>query len=282
MAEDRTRVAIDMSRASPARVYDHLLGGKDNYEADRVLAGELAAAFHDVQRAARANRSFVLRAVAEAAAGGITQFLDLGSGLPAAENVHEVARRWHPAAAVAYVDHDPVVANHVRALLQTDERVIVLEADLRRPEPILTRPELKECFDFDRPVAVLMASCLHFVPDEDDPAGIVAGFTRDLAPGSRLVVSHWSGGVDARAEEAVRSAHRRLATLPIVDRDPARIRELFAGFDLLGPGLADVTAWLPGPSAAAEPSFRLIGGIGRKPAPSSPPAQGFPGPDGAP
>ncbi|WP_067478030.1 SAM-dependent methyltransferase [Actinomadura hibisca] len=266
MAEGRVRSGIDTLKASPARVYDYLLGGKDNFEADRALVDRLAAVLPDVRRAARANRAFVGRAVAEAAAAGVTQFLDLGAGLPVKENVHEIARRRRPAASVVYVDHDPMVVSHARALLQADEGVTVIEADLRRPGALLSDTELARRIDFDRPVAVLLAACLHFVPDEDDPAGIVAAFTRDLAPGSRLVISHWSGGPDPVADAAARNAYRRAATAPLVDRDPAWIRALFAGFDLLGPGLADVLDWRAVPSGGgAGSSFRLLAGVGRRP-----------------
>ncbi|MGI5168803.1 SAM-dependent methyltransferase [Spirillospora sp. CA-253888] len=266
MIEGRYRTGIDTVKASPARVYDYLLGGKDNFEADRVLAEELVAVLPDVRRAARANRAFVGRAVAEAADGGVTQFLDLGAGLPAGENVHEIARRRRPAASVVYVDNDPMVVSHARALLQADDRVTVVEADLRRPAAVLSDAELGRCLDLDRPVAVLLAASLHFVPDEDDPAGIVAGFTRDLAPGSRLVISHWSGGPDPAADAAIRNAYRDAATVPLVDRDPARLRALFAGFDLSGPGLADVLAWRSASSGGnAGSSFRLLAGVGLRP-----------------
>ncbi|MFC9975983.1 SAM-dependent methyltransferase [Spirillospora sp. NPDC127200] len=275
MTEGRRRSGIDTLKASPARVYDYLLGGKDNFEADRALAERLVAVLPDVRRAARANRAFVRRAVAEAADAGVTQFLDLGAGLPAGENVHETARRRRPEAAVVYVDNDPMVVSHARALLRADERVAVIEADLRRPGTVLSHADLTGCLDLARPVAVLLAASLHFVPDEDDPAGIVASFTRDLAPGSRLVISHWSGGPDAAADAAVRSAYRNAATAPLVDRDPARLRALFAGFDLSGPGLADVLAWRSASSDGnAGSSFRLLAGVGHRPGRYVRPASG--------
>jgi len=186
--QPRVPEGVDVTRPSIARIYDYLLFGKDNFAADRAAAEKLMQSRLDPRRLALANRAFLRRAVRFLAQQGISQFLDLGSGLPTSPSVHEVARDLTPGARVVYVDHDPIVVAHNDALLATRDGVITVRADLRDPEAVLSHPALTRCIDFGLPVAVLLLSVLHFIgPDEDAP-GIVARFRERMAPSSYLVV----------------------------------------------------------------------------------------------
>jgi SAM-dependent methyltransferase len=173
-------------------MYDYFLGGKDNFQVDRDAADQLdeAAGRGTTFTVAWENRRFLQRAVACLAEAGIDQFVDIGAGLPTQGNVHEIAQRVNPAARVAYVDNDPIVLSHGRALLADDKTTKVFTADMREPQAILTAPGLAGLIDFSRPVAVLFVAVLHFVRDEEDPYGIVGTFRDAMAPGSYLVLSH--------------------------------------------------------------------------------------------
>ncbi|MDQ1250657.1 MAG: hypothetical protein QG597_5036, partial [Actinomycetota bacterium] len=181
---------IDTSKPHPARMYDYWLGGKDNFAADRVAGDAVTRVAPFVRDAARGNRAFLARAVTFLAARGVDQFLDIGAGLPAAGNVHEVAQRVNPAVRVVYVDNDPVVLCHAQAILATDDRTIAVGGDLRDPGEILTCPQVRAHLDFTRPIAVLLVAVLHFVPDDEDPRGILASLHDALPRGSYLVLSH--------------------------------------------------------------------------------------------
>lgn len=208
--ELRVPEGVDVTRPSIARIYDYLLFGKDNFAADRAAAEKLMQSRLDPRRLALANRAFLRRAVRFAAQQGISQFLDMGSGLPTSPSVHEVARDVTPGARVVYVDHDPIVVAHNDALLATRDGVITVRADVRDPEAVLGHPALTGCIDFGLPVAVLLLSVLHFIgPDEDAP-GIVARFRERMAPGSYLLVSiGTSDGADPEmlAEATTTYAH---------------------------------------------------------------------------
>jgi O-methyltransferase involved in polyketide biosynthesis len=233
-----------LSRPNVARVYDVWLGGKDNFAVDREVAARVAGVQPLVVAGVRANRAFVRRAVAFLAESGIDQLIDLGSGLPTGENVHEVAGRVNPQARVAYVDNDPIVLAHARALLADRSRTIVVEGDVREPERILADPELRAHIDFARPVVVVMAAILHFITPEEDPARIVGAFRDRMAPGSALVITHvvdGETGADAATRKA--AAFYSESTAAFIPRSREEVARLFEGFALVPPGLVDADAW---------------------------------------
>ena len=228
-----------------ARVYDALLGGKDNLAADRAVANRIAEAQPLVVRGVRANRAFLRRAVTFLAEQGVGQFVDLGSGLPTGDNVHQVAERVDPEIRTVYVDHDPVVLAHARALLADSPRTIVIEGDIREPGRILAHPDVRVHLDFARPVAVVMAAVLHFVRPEEDPAAIVAAFRDAMAPGSGLVISHVVDDDDGAVSVATRKSAAICAetTAPFVVRSREEVAAWFTGFRLVPPGLVDADLW---------------------------------------
>ncbi|HET9656761.1 MAG TPA: SAM-dependent methyltransferase [Kineosporiaceae bacterium] len=233
------------ARPNVARVYDYLLGGKDNFKADRDLAARLVQAQPLVVAGVRANRAFLRRAVAFLAGSGIDQFLDLGSGLPTAQNVHEIAGRVNPGARTVYVDTDPVVLTHARALLADNAHTTVVEGDLRDPQAILSDPGVRGRLDFTRPVAVIMVAVLHFVTDEEDPARVVAGFRDAMAPGSALVVTHVIDDGDGMVGAATRNGAQIYSetTAPFVPRTRGQVASWFDGLELMPPGLVNADAW---------------------------------------
>ncbi|MFE9103246.1 SAM-dependent methyltransferase [Actinomadura geliboluensis] len=268
MGSDGVLPSYDTGTPSPARMYDYFLGGKDNYAADRAAAEQVKAAVGDVLCHATVweNRRFLQRVVRHLAEAGIDQFVDLGTGLPTQGNVHEVAQEVVPDAHVVYVDNDPIVLAHGRALLATNATTTVITADARDPEAILGHADLRALIDFSRPVAVLSIALFHFIPDDDDPAGIVAAFRERLAPGSYFALSHLTtDGTPAEELERVVEVYRK-ATSPIVFRPPERIASFFAGFELVEPGLTRPWKWRPeyGPSGPQTDS--LYAGLGRLPA----------------
>ncbi len=235
--DSRRPVGIDTSTPNPARIYDALLGGKDNFPADRAAVEEILAAAPQARQGARENRAFLHRAVRFLAAeAGIRQFLDIGTGLPTQGNVHQVAQATAPDARVVYADHDPVVHAHANALLADHTTTIAVLADLRAPEMILGHPEVRRVLDFAQPVALLLVAVLHFVRDEEDPAGLVARLREAMAPGSFLVVSHATADFHPEVAAKVTDVYRR-ASAPLVLRSRNQIARLFDGFDLLAPGL---------------------------------------------
>jgi len=222
---------------SPARMYDYYLGGKDNFRIDREAAEKAIAATPVIPVLARANRAFLVDAVARMAAAGISQFLDIGSGLPTSPNVHEVARATVPDARVVYVDIDPVVVTHSQALRRSPGTAAV-RADVRSPGAVFTSPEVEELIDFGQPCGLLMVSVLHFVSGDITP--LVAEYTRRLAPGSYLALSHVvTDGAAAPHMDGVAEAYEASPADPQV-RSTAAVRELFTGFELEPPGLTDV------------------------------------------
>jgi hypothetical protein len=235
---------IDLNRPSAARVYDYYLGGAHNFASDREMAERAIELWPDLPLIMQANRAFLRRAVRFCIASGVNQFLDLGSGIPTVGNVHEVARSVDPDARVVYVDIDPVAVTHSRTILGDDPRTSVLHADLRRPDLLLQRPEVTDLLDFSRPVAVMMVAVLHFVPDADDPAAIIAGYRDAMAPGSFLVVSHATHeGQPQRADEH-QQLYQRTAT-PMSMRSRAELQALLDGFDVVDPGVVYLPLWRP-------------------------------------
>ncbi|MFD0901809.1 SAM-dependent methyltransferase [Actinomadura sediminis] len=236
---------LDTTRPNVPRMYDYLLGGKDNYAVDREAVDEVVRHAPDTPFMARENRAFLRRAVRYLAQAGIRQFIDIGSGLPTQGNVHEIAHQVAPDARVVYVDKEPVVLTHGRALLAGTPGVSVVQGDARRPDDILNAPELRALIDFDEPVAVLMLAVLHFVGDEDDPPGIVARLRAAMAPGSHLAITHVTADFDADNRVRDAGAVYEKATYQITLRSRAEVARLFDGFDLVDPGLTTLSMWRP-------------------------------------
>ncbi len=257
-------VVLDTGIASVARVYDYMLGGKDNFAVDRQLGDQLMTAFHDAAWIARQNRAFVGRAVTYCAERGMTQFLDIGSGLPTMENVHQVARRVHPEAAVVYVDNDATALTHANALLATSDGVVALHGDVREPGKILADVREQGLLDLTRPFVVLLAAIFHFITDDEDPRGIISTFTDAMPSGSHLILT--TAHHDAKPEESARAERMyRRASSPMVTRSKREIAAYFEGLELADPGLACTCEWrAPEPPEYDDPAD-LYGGVGRKP-----------------
>jgi hypothetical protein len=255
---------IDTSRPNPARIYDALLGGKDNFPADRAAAHEILNVAPQARRGARENRAFLQRAVRYLAGeAGIRQFLDIGTGLPTQGNVHQVAQAVAPDARVVYVDHDPVVHVHANALLANHTTTIAVLGDLREPEVILGHPDVRRLLDFTRPLAVLLVAVLHFLRDEEDPAGIVARLREAMAPGSYQVVSHATGDFHPDQGAKVTQVYQQ-ASAPLVLRSRGQIARFFDGFDLVEPGLVEPVAWLPDKGPVSPSAGGFYSGVGRR------------------
>ncbi|MET7421999.1 SAM-dependent methyltransferase [Dactylosporangium sp. NPDC005555] len=231
---------VDASVPNVARMYDYYLGGYHNFAVDREAAEKILAIFPDTPAAARTNRRFLQRAVRHLARAGVRQFLDIGTGLPTQGNVHEMTD-----GKVVYVDNDPVAVAQARSLVDGLDRVSVACADLREPEALLADPAVAGHLDFGEPVAILMVSILHFVPDEAGPGDLIARLRDATAPGSHLVVSHLTlDGVPAAPAQQGQQVYRQ-SSAPIVPRTAAAIADLFAGYDLLEPGLVWLGDWRP-------------------------------------
>jgi hypothetical protein len=250
---------------NPARMYDYYLGGKDNFRVDRDAAEAAVAAQPVIPVLARANRAFLVDAVRQMAAAGVSQYLDVGSGLPTSPNVHEVASETVAQPHVVYVDIDPVVVSHSRVMRGHDGTATVL-ADLRAPAAVLGAPEVERLIDFSRPCGLLMMSVLHFV--SGDIAPLVAEYTSRLAPGSFLALSHVViDGADLGTVSGVAEVYEKSPADPEV-RTTAAVRQLFDGFELLAPGLTDVRTYTdPGfvysPDAPA-PGIWMLCAVGLK------------------
>ncbi|MFI5688142.1 SAM-dependent methyltransferase [Streptomyces sp. NPDC051636] len=253
---------IDTSRPHPARIYDYLLGGKDNYQVDEQAGDELAAASPEVRIEARANRAFLERAVRYVVGSGLRQILDIGTGMPHSPNVHELAREMAPVVRVAYVDNDPIVTAHADALLRSSDAISVVLADLRDPQAIVEHPDVRKVIDFNEPVALLLVSILHFLAHTEAPEQVMATLRDVLPAGSFLVLSHATGDfADCTKAEAVYS--RATASLSL--RSRAEIERFFDGFELVQPGLVQVPFWRPdAPPPAKSGKIGVYGGVARK------------------
>ena len=256
---------LDTSVPNVARIYDYWLGGRENFQADRAAAEQLIKLVPEAQHVVQDNRAFLHRAVRFLAERGITQFLDVGTGMPGTTSVLDIAREVNPGARVAYVDYDPIVVSHGRALLTKSRQAIVVHADLRQQETVLSHPSVRQHLDFEKPVAVLLLSILHFISDDDDPPGIVAAVRDALAPGSYLVIGHVThdDAPDSMVSGAVAAFAKTSAS--IWPRTAVQIRRLFSGFDLVEPGLVPAHIWQPdlGESPVRENTLSL-GGVARK------------------
>jgi hypothetical protein len=260
---------IDTTKPHSARMYDFFLGGKDNFAADRATAGKALEAWPAMRTAARENRAFLGRAVRYLAQeAGITQFLDIGSGLPGVGNVHEVAQEVNPAARVVYVDNDPIVLAHGRALLvsKPEGRSVYIEADMRDPEKILSHPVVKDTLDFTKPVALMLVSVLHFVTDDGQVRQIVRPLIDALPSGSYVTVSHATSEFAPATVEAGRAYTR--GGVDVIGRDHDRFADLiFRGLTLVPPGVVVVSEWRPEPDTLLPPRADVSnnGAVARKP-----------------
>jgi S-adenosyl methyltransferase len=237
---------FDASKPHVSRVYDYLLGGKDNFAADRAVAEQMIASLPAAQVGVRAQRDVLGRVVRYLVGeAGVRQLLDIGSGLPTAENVHEIAQRIEPATRVVYVDNDPVVLSHARALLADDAVTFVADGDLRDPAAILDHPAVRDQLDWDQPVGLLMCGILHYILDEEDPAALTGTLYRALPRGSYVFIHHLLDTQDpatATLQEQMRAGLGRAQF-----RTMAQITELFDGLELVEPGVVPVPDWRPGP-----------------------------------
>src|SRR5450755_2721608 len=257
---------VDLERPSAARVYDYYLGGFHNFPADREMAKEAIRMWPELPLMMQANRGFLRRAVRFAVGQGITQFLDIGSGIPTVGNSHEVARRADPSSRVVYVDVDPVAVAHSRALLADDPATEVVQADLREPDRILDDESLRRLIDLDRPVAILLVAVLHFVADDDDPRAVIARLRDAVPPGSFLVISHASQDGQPLLADSHQRLYARTPT-PMTMRSQPEIVEFFNGFDLVEPGVVPIQRWRPeAPSEVEGDVNRMVGfaGVGIK------------------
>ncbi|MBO0856137.1 MAG: SAM-dependent methyltransferase [Nocardia sp.] len=252
--------------AHTARVYDWYLGGRDNYEADRI-AGERTIQVHPTVRImARQNRDFMLRAVRYLAGQGIDQFLDIGTGIPTEPNLHQAAQEINPTARVLYVDNDPLVLTFARALMAgtPEGRTAYLHADLRQPDSILAAPELTETLDLSKPIAVSVVSILHFVEDSEDPYHAIAKIMDATTSGSYLVITHASGDFGPEMEEVERVYHE--AGIRGQMRNRTEVTRFFDGMDWVEPGLTTPHGWRPPiePPQSMDRKVQMYAGVARK------------------
>jgi SAM-dependent methyltransferase len=261
--DPRERPRIDTSVAHSARVHNYWLGGKDNFAADRAAGDAVRSAYPGIVESVRANRAFLARVVRFLAAdAGITQFLDIGTGIPAADNTHEVAQAVAPRARVVYVDYDPVVLQHARALLTGNGHGVVdyIDADLRDPDTILG--EAAETLDFGRPVAILLIAVMHLIVDADDPYGIVGRLKAAMPAGSYLALSQVASDIEPeRMAEAARR-YNSMARETQRHRTHAEVTRFFDGLELVSPGVVAVPAWRPATEAEARAHSGMWGGVG--------------------
>jgi hypothetical protein len=260
-------------RPHPARVYDYLLGGKDNFAADREAAQEALRANPNGRHSCLENRAFLQRAVRYLAAeAGVRQFLDIGTGLPTSPNVHEVAQSVIPAARIAYADNDPIVLAHARALLTStpEGKTVYVDADLRDPDAILAAPQVRETLDFRQPVGLLLLAIMHFIPDEARPYDIAARLLDALPAGSYLALTHLTGDFDPQAWAGVTQTYARNGMVMRV-RSLPEVERFFGGLDLVEPGVQSLLWWRPGQRGSfpdgqhTDATVSCYGGVARKP-----------------
>jgi O-methyltransferase involved in polyketide biosynthesis len=264
--DEMPAAVLDTSVPHIARVYDYWLGGKDNFAADREVAEKVIATFPDVLTSVRAQRAFLGRAVHYLVSeAGIRQFLDIGTGLPAADNTHEVAQQVAPESRVVYVDNDPIVLAHARALLvgSPEGATAYIDADLRDTDAIVR--EAARLIDFRKPVAVMLLGVLHCIPDAEDPAAMVTRLMAAMPPGSFLVVAHPAGDIaTSQMGESMRSYNEQ-APVPLTARTHAGVCRFFEGLDLVEPGVVQLHRWHPGAGdPGTDRELANYGGVGRK------------------
>jgi len=257
---------VDVTVSNPARAYDYALGGCHNFAVDREFFERVEQVSPGARQSALANRAFLGRVIRWLVDAGIRQFLDLGSGIPTLGNVHEVAEWSAPDAQVMYVDIDPVAVAHTQAILSTNPRAGVLLADLRHPADIIEHPDVRNLLDFQAPIAVIMASVLHFIPDADDPFAIVAQLRDAIVPGSYIALSHATP--TAERQEAYKTLQKivQQTPVPFQPRSREQVAELFNGLELVEPGIVPVTDWHTDFDDDPDLSTpHLLAAVGRKP-----------------
>jgi SAM-dependent methyltransferase len=254
---------VDVEIPSAARIYDFLLGGAHNFSADRIVGKKILEVLPNGRQVASSNRAFLTRAVRYMLDQGITQFLDLGSGIPTVGNVHDIAQSINPASRIVYVDYDQVAVAHSELILAGNERATVVEADLTEPGEVLGEPAVREFLDFDRPIGLLLVAVFHFVPDDKNPAEIVAKYLSVLPPGSLVALSHltadqFPGEMAAIVEEMKHSRD------PMYFRSYDEVVTLFEGLEVIEPGIVDAPLWR---ADGIEPGLQegVYVGVGRKP-----------------
>jgi len=253
---------FDVTVPNPARMWNYWLGGTDNYAADRAAADQITKALPTMPLVARGARRFLADVVHQLVTlHGVRQFVDIGSGLPAANNTHEVAQRVAPGTRVVYVDHDPVVINHGKALLASrDGTTDIIQADLRDVATITERAG--QTLDFSQPIAILLIAVLHFIPDADDPYGIVARLMALLPPGSYLVVGHGASDIEPAAAAELSRRYNELSPVKIRLRAHAEIAAFFDGLDPVGRGLVPLSQWWDDGPASGDTATGLVGHVG--------------------
>jgi len=266
MTSDREPDTFDTSVAHIARVYDYWLGGKDNFAADRAAGEQAISAFPNIVLSARSNRAFLARAVRFLAGeAGIRQFLDIGTGIPSASNTHEVAQSVAPESRIVYVDNDPIVLTHARALLTSDPAGATdyVQADLRDPQQILA--SAARVLDFGRPVALMLMAILQHLGDADDPYQVVATLMAALPPGSYLALSHPAKDIDAAAMAKMADALNQMMAEKVTFRDRPAVGRFFDGLELVEPGMVQASKWRPANDLEAARPAALWAGVARKP-----------------
>ncbi|WP_433680447.1 SAM-dependent methyltransferase [Nocardia sp. CA-119907] len=266
MTSSRSTVEIDQTKPSISRVYDALLGGKDNYPVDERVCEHLRATTPHIDDLAKLNREILGRGVRYLASeAGLKQYLDLGAGLPTVENTHQIAQSLQPGAHVVYVDNDPIVLAHGRALLEENDQTVVVTADLRNPDNVLEHPDVQRMIDFDQPVAVMLVGLLHYLHDDEDPAAVVDGYMNAVPAGSHLFITHFCDS-GPEAERTEKSFLEFLGSGRFRTQD--EILDLFLGYDLAEPGLVYLPRWRPNRIVRDKLTVierLMVGAIARKP-----------------
>lgn len=234
---------VPLEKPSAARIYDCMLGGYHNFEADRAVADKMIGVFPEIRLSAQVNRAFLRRAVTYIVEQGIDQILDLGSGIPTLGNVHEVAQAINPAARVVYVDIDPVAVAHSRAMLEDNAFATAIRADVREPELILENPEVRERLDFQRPVGLLLVTVLHYIREDQEAYGVVRTLGKALVSGSCIVIAHSAQEFDPPERLRLRELFGMASTT--VSRSREQILRFFDGYELVEPGLVYTPLWRP-------------------------------------
>lgn len=258
---------VDTKRANVARVYDYLLGGTHNFLADQDVGRAAIAVEPTAREHMRANRAFLGRAVRFLSAAGIRQFLDIGSGIPTEDNVHEIAQRAAAGSRVVYADFDEVAVAHSRMILRGNDDAAVIQGDLREPERILSDGTTRRLIDFAQPVGVILCLVLHFIPDAGDPAGIVTRLMGPMAPGSHVVVSHITDDGKPETASALEKVYNRNIPQTGYFRSGPDIRKIFGDLELLDPGLVTAPNWRPDPPGTppgSEKIWGVLGAVARK------------------
>ncbi|GAA0398890.1 hypothetical protein Acor_21150 [Acrocarpospora corrugata] len=262
MESEQAPTGIDPNIPSVARMYDYLLGGKDNFASDRAAAQKIIELTPNVRESVQANRRFLSRAVNYLTDTGVRQFLDIGAGLPTQENVHQVALRAASDSRVVYVDNDPIVLTHGRALLADNRQTIVLDGDLREPLAILKDPRATAHLDLTRPVGVLMLAVLHFIPEDDLAETVVHALRDHLPAGSAIVISHLSfGDLDDNSLAEGTAVYTHTTAGGVRPRSHAQILRFFDGFTLVNPGLVSTDDWRPDPRTPRLPALPGVDGF---------------------